>query len=1216
MSKERGTILGGIMTEYESALWQLPQEQSKTVKELQKQLQINEILARLLVNRGYTQPIEVQRFIRTESQDLLDPFALKDMEKAVERIHKAIIEAEKIVVYGDYDVDGITASALLYQFLQSLGSKVQYYIPERFTEGYGLNDEALRELYQQGDRLLITVDCGISAQHEVNEVPQDFDIIITDHHEPPEELPRAYAIINPKQKDCHYPEKGLAGVGLAFKLCQALYQTLSCSKTANPERWIDLAALGTVADMAPLMGENRTIVKLGLAQMNQRPCLGIGTMLKVAGLSDQTVTAQTIGFILGPRLNASGRLTHAKKAVELLTTQDEAIATAIAEELEEENRERQALTRQIFQQADQYLLEQKKLERPILVAWGPWDSEAGSGWHPGVIGIVASRLVEKYYRPVVLMSIEKGIAKGSCRSISAFNIFEALQGCDTYLVKYGGHAAAAGLTVEEKNLTFFEAELIKYAEQMLKPEDLRPCLSVDTFVALTEVNDALMESLAALEPCGYGNPPPVLACRNIEVDQVRQMGQTGDHVRAVLKNDQDDESRLPLIAFGRGKQSEWLQQQKKVDVAFKAEYNYWKGQKNIQLLCKDWRIPVSSSPIDRLFQENEASSDLYHQIEEAESFYTKLAGVTFENRQQLIEQLDRGCPLVLVREPHNEFDPSAIQVCLKDGSVLGYLNRRLAHHLAPVMDEGRMYQGVVSDITGRDQSSLGVNVQIFQVPVQHEPLKRPILQQGENWDDKIRQSLLGSNDYHKVQKEALQSLAQGKSTLVIMGTGRGKSAIFQTHAAKIALEQQQMTLIVYPLRALVNDQLHSLTEKFSPLGLRVLKGNGTLSDQEKVCLFEELSAGSIDVLLATPEFIAAYQDKFQAIKEKIGFFVIDECHHIAMSGKRQRPVYQKIGKLLENLGNPLTLAVTATADDKTYELLESTLPLQTILIDPTVRKNLSLTDGRSEMDKLNYLVKLAQSDSKVLIYVNSRRKAIEVAEKLRSRLPRKRDEIGFYHGGLSNLWRQEVENWFRNGTLKVLVATSAFGEGIDLPDIRHVVLYHLPFHKTAFNQQCGRAGRDGQPSTIHLLFNEQDVELNQFILSNRALRRNQIGPLYLVLKGACHETGFTELSNPEIADILQKKYKIALMPEGISLGLRIMEDLNLIQRERQGAKRKIYLKQVPKEKQDLAQSVTYLEGLEEEENFLAFAEEVMKSDGMRLLSWLNRPVYPQKLADG
>lgn len=564
-----------------SKRWRITRPEPERVRELARQLGISPLLAGILLNRGIADPDAARQFLEGDSHRLGNPLQLPDMEKALELIQAALRRGDQITIYGDYDADGVTATALLYLALRSLaGDRVNYYLPNRFTEGYGLNLAAIERLAWQGTRLLITVDCGIASQREVARACElGLQVIITDHHELQGELPPAAAVVNPKRPDNRYPWPDLCGAGIAFKLAQALLGDGALSL-------VDLAAIGTVADLVPLTGENRILVKAGLEQLRCSPRPGIRALCQVAGLMASGLTAQHLAFQIGPRLNAAGRLDSATAAVQLLIAESESEALALAGELDLANRERQQLESQIVQEACQLVEKEGYLERErVLVLAQP-------GWHHGVLGIAASRLVEKYYRPTILLGIEGNEAKGSGRSIPAFNLFAALSQCREVLSKFGGHRMAAGLSLVPEQIEPLRQYLNELAMDWLTDMDLVPELVLEGEVDWHQLNEDLVQELSRLEPYGYGNPVPTLVLRQGRVLEARAIGRAGNHLRLWLEGPQAQ--RQQAIAWQLGHMVRELAAGSGcLDLAFVPGINEWNGQRLVQVQVKDlknsWR---------------------------------------------------------------------------------------------------------------------------------------------------------------------------------------------------------------------------------------------------------------------------------------------------------------------------------------------------------------------------------------------------------------------------------------------------------------------------------------------------------------------------------------------------------------------------------------------------------------------------------------------------
>jgi single-stranded-DNA-specific exonuclease len=540
----------------------------------------------LLYNRQIRTPDEVRAFL-TRSFAVDNPFLLKGMNEAVARLRQAIRAGEAIAVYGDYDVDGVAATALLVSVLCALGAQAIPYIPNRMDEGYGLNIPALKTLADQGIRLVITVDCGVrSIQEAAFARKRGLDLIITDHHAVGEELPPAMAVIDPRREDDRYPFKHLAGVGLAFKLAQALLRAESrvpVSKAKvlpQEEELLDLVALGTVADLAPLIGENRALVCRGLEQLQKRQRPGIAAMLEEAGLEPEQVDATAIGFVLGPRLNAAGRLDHAMASYKLLTTPSIEEAVRLAQQLGAQNRERQQRMNEMVEMARQEVL---ALGDDLIYIL------AHPAYTVGIAGLVASRITEEFYRPTLVIALEEGQSKGSARSISAFHITKALDECKDLLVKHGGHAAAAGFTICNDKLDAFRARLREIAARQLTPQDLLPSLKIDATLPLTKANGETLALIEDLQPFGVGNPKPTFLSYNVQVRDSRPISTERAGVKLKLS---DGVAIWDAVAF---QEIAAQNLSERIDVVYTLQSNTWNGRRWIELVVKDLRPATTKS---------------------------------------------------------------------------------------------------------------------------------------------------------------------------------------------------------------------------------------------------------------------------------------------------------------------------------------------------------------------------------------------------------------------------------------------------------------------------------------------------------------------------------------------------------------------------------------------------------------------------------------------
>ncbi len=571
--------------------WKIAEADDTAIRALERDLGILPTTARLLINRGLVSAIDAASFLRPDLSTLHDPMLLKGMDAAVERLMRAIRDGERIVVYGDYDVDGTTGAALVVLFLREIGADPVCYIPERLTEGYGLNTNAIRSLADDGARLLITVDCGSSDRTEVEFASTlGVDVIITDHHEvPPDGPPPALAVVNPKQEGCAFPFKGLAGVGVAFNLVMAARMALRSEgwftvEVPNLKRYLDLVAIGTVADMVPLVGENRILVSYGLKEIAAGARPGVRALMDVAGLGPGPVKASDVGFKIAPRINAAGRVARARVAFDLLTSTDGARAQALAKKLDAENSARQKVEARILDEAVE------------MVEDGAGDGDRAivlysEGWHSGVIGIVASRLVERYSKPVVMIAVDGEKGKGSARGVRAFDMVEGLRDSGHLLERFGGHKAAAGLTISLENIEEFKREFTRYANEVLTDEDLVPELSLDAVVTLGDVTGRLVTEIEGLAPFGCSNREPLLCIEDADIRAARVVG--SNHLQLdLLQNG----SKRSAIAFGLGRLHPIGGPG--YSVAFSPYMDEWNGTRRLKLKVRDLR-PVASPALRR-----------------------------------------------------------------------------------------------------------------------------------------------------------------------------------------------------------------------------------------------------------------------------------------------------------------------------------------------------------------------------------------------------------------------------------------------------------------------------------------------------------------------------------------------------------------------------------------------------------------------------------------
>jgi single-stranded-DNA-specific exonuclease len=558
--------------------WIVRSSNNEKITQLVDEIHVTPLVASLLVNRGLDNPEEARAFLFNEKQEFHDPYLLNDMDKAVIRIKKAVDAKEAILIFGDYDADGVTSTTVMMKTLQELGANVQFYIPNRFTEGYGPNEGAFRYAHEIGIALIITVDTGIAAIHEASVAKElGIDLIITDHHEPGPELPDAFAIVHPKLGEGSYPFAHLAGVGVAFKLAHALLGEA-------PEHLLPFVAIGTIADLVPLKDENRLIVQKGLILLRETENVGLHALLKLAGVDQSSINEETVGFSLAPRINAAGRLDSADPAVYLLLEEDATRAEALAEDIEQLNKDRKELVNTISEEAIRMVEQSFPTKENSCLVIGK------EGWNPGVIGIVASRLVEKFYRPTIVLSFdqEKGIAKGSARSIPGFDLFKNLSTCRDLLPHFGGHTMAAGMTLNITDVDELRQRLNQLAQEQLNEEDLIPITHIDTEISLQDIHIEAIEEMNKLAPYGMDNPKPKVLIKEVNIESIRKIGSEQNHLKLILEH---NGTSLDGVGFGLGSVCDHISPVSKVSVIGELSINEWNNRKKPQIFLQDLTVP-------------------------------------------------------------------------------------------------------------------------------------------------------------------------------------------------------------------------------------------------------------------------------------------------------------------------------------------------------------------------------------------------------------------------------------------------------------------------------------------------------------------------------------------------------------------------------------------------------------------------------------------------
>ncbi|MDR1712936.1 MAG: single-stranded-DNA-specific exonuclease RecJ [Coriobacteriales bacterium] len=913
---------------------------------------LSPLTARLLSARGFKTAQEIEEYLHPDlARDWSDPLQIPGMAEACRRVVAALRDRQRIMVFGDFDVDGLTACALTVRGLRSLGADPDYLIPNRWDDGYGLTAGALGKIFSADPlpELVITVDCGITARLEVEQLRQrGIDVVVTDHHEPGDLIPEGIAVTDPKLLPTS-PSVVLAGVGVALKLIAAVGAEMGQEQLYND--LIDLAAIGTVADMVPLTGENRSLVHAGLQRLNDSPRPGIAAALPTGGKQQNPLSSSDISYTLIPRLNAAGRMGDPQLALQLLLDDNPVSAGVIAQKLDALNQQRRQAEEELrvmaIRQVEEGFARTGAVHPPgILIVSGP-------DWHEGVRGIVASRLVSRYGVPAIVFSEVDGLAKGSGRSIGSVNLYKAVEDCAELTERFGGHEAAVGVTVSCSKLPEF-INRMQACMAAAPLEDFQPRLQADLEVGLEELSVQAAGEIQLLEPFGQDNQQPLFSSPDLLIKTSRRVGGDGRHLSLQLT---DNHRTVPGIWFNPEDIESFIDSEDRYHALYTLLLDEWRGNRSIKLNIKS------------------------------------LQGCLQRWRQSAL------------RAPET-------------------LGARIASQLLPA---------------GRE--------------------------------------------LYPAQQECLDSLKQDRSLLAVMGTGRGKSLIFQIEAIRRSLLAEEVSIFVYPLRALIADQAQRLEGalRLFGLSLRVLTGESSAEQRQEA--YAQLNSGACNLVLTTPEFLLLHHQRFQECR-RIGFLVIDEAHHVLTEQAGGREAYAQLGRFRGFFPQAAILACTATAPPAAARAICQALRLDSVVVDRFQRKNLNVLDLRNCDERNEALFAALSQGTKAIIYVNSRNTAGTLLHDLRKRFPERGARMVFYQARLDRGQRLEIERQFRLGEVELIVSTSAFGEGIDIADIGRVVLFHLPFSEIEFNQLAGRAGRNGQPAQIVLLYGEADAQINEAIFAS------------------------------------------------------------------------------------------------------------------------------------
>ncbi len=1005
-----------------------------------REMGLPRFVATVLVSRGIDTPEAAAAFLSPSlERDWLNPYGIEGMGEVADALEAAIKGRKHIVVFGDFDLDGISATTVMTRGIRALGGKVTPFIPSRFSEGYGLTLAALERVKQLGCDVLVTVDCGISCRDEVAAAQKaGISVVVTDHHEASDAVPVGVPLIDPKAQPGN-PSQILAGVGVALKVVQALG-----SRFGFPHLWrsyTDFATLGTVADLMPMRDENRALVSDGLRQMNEAPRPCIAALAAVSGMEGKALTSTNLSFSLVPRLNAAGRMDDAALALDLLMSDSFEEASLLAQKLDAVNTRRRQIEAELSEVALAQAQREYAGERVLVVA--------GEGWHEGVKGIVASRLVGEYGVPVLLFTIEDGQARGSGRSVGKVNLFEAIESASDLLTRFGGHGAAVGVTLPVGNLPAFKQRLCEHMDA-LPALEFKPMCEVDAVVNLHDLTIPDVEALDRLAPFGQENLEPVLFAHNVLLDQCRAVGAGKNHFSCTLT---DGRAQVGGILFHCSDIESLVATESIVDAAFTAQIDEWRGRRSVKAMLKELVPSRACSCLDAC--------------------------------------LDEDCRAFVESLFCEGGDGGAAQAAEGAGCV-----RPAAATAAGDCAPGA--RQAASDAAAQKASAL------------REHWKQVGRDDPRALKAEVVRAIIGDHAPHATQAQIMAMLEQGHSVLGIMATGRGKSLVFQAHAATIALAEGKASLFVYPLRALMSDQAYNIGRKFARFGLKCAVLNGDTPADARRATYDGLADGTVDIVLTTPEYLSFHAEEVAA-SGRIGFMVVDEAHHIGQAKAGARPAYKE------------------------------------------------LADGMLARD--DYLAHIIGSGRKCVIYVNSREQSVGVARRLRRRVPHLAPMIGFYNAGLGREERTRVEDLFREGAIRVLVATSAFGEGIDIPDIRHVMA--------------------------------------QVYRRLKALQADA--------RGALFSLGVDDLAR------LASEARHPVSPSAAACGLSVFSELGLIEATRSFADgAESYLVRVVEDakKVELTDSVRYREGLDEIEEFQQFRAWAMKCDIHGLTVRVTHPIAP------
>lgn len=1140
-----------------NARWRLFPQDPSGRQRLSLTLGVSPVAAQVLINRGLHDEASARAFLDARLAEPSSPFDLPGMDQAVERMVRAVRERTPVIVYGDYDADGVTATAILVRALRRAGGTVDFYVPDRQAEGYGLHAAAVGRLAARAG-LLVAVDCGMVG-HDAADVARSagLDLIILDHHLPLGALPAAFAVVNPKISGI---ATDYCAAGLAWQAARGTLAAMGLSDDAGS--LVGLAALGTVADAVELLRDNRVIVAHGLGQLERSAIPGVRALIEVAEIRPP-FGARDISHGLAPRINAAGRLTHAGVAVRLLVSDDPAEAQAIAEDLDRLNTERRALCDQVLADAIEEIETQGLAAAPAIVL-------AREGWHPGVVGIVASQIVDRYYRPAVLIAVREGVGKGSARSIPPLHLVDALARASSALDAFGGHAMAAGLSVQAHAIPRFRSAFVESVAGALAAEDIEPVTEVDAEITLEQVTLELAGELAHLAPFGAGNPQPVFLSRGLRAAGTRMVG-GGAHLRLVVS---DGARTADAIGFRLGDLAELLAfTQARIDLTYSVEVDQWREGQSVQLVVERlWTPDVDPTAVTadtglllaRLFDRaGEYLDARHHEIDEAPAFHTKVVGVTFEGRQALLAEVRTGERLRLVRDPANPRDPHAIKVCLPDGRQLGFLRATLAARLAPAIDAGARYAATAAALTGGGDRAQGLNIFVEreaawggEAGLTGEVAVRPPA--GAEFAGWIAARLGRGRPLGGAHGHIVEMVRAGHRVAVRLGPGRGLLAVVSSVSAALITGGSGPVAVVLPRACETDACARVLGPWLRGIGVRTRAVHGVLSATLRSRVDGALGRREVDLLVASASWMLASGPDAGAV-----IVIVDDVSPA-----------DDLRALAGRYGDRVRLVAGPASHDR-MRLAAATLAAESVDLPFGPRTNLRVTDHRGAAGTA--LPDLTHPrPEKVLVLASGAEASVEIGRRLRQDAPDAADRIAYYHDGLPAALRRAIENLYGAGAIQVLVAGSLLVPPGAPPDIARVVALGLPPTRMLAGEALGAAGAGGQMAIIDLRYGREALDAAAAVLDRRHPPREALVQCYHYLKDLGRHGPWVWPPGDRAESV-----PAGLPIDTLSAALEIFAEAGVITAEGGGEGAVRYTVTDPAGRADLDRSLRYREGARE-----------------------------------